>query len=376
MADCIIIGGGLIGMLTARELQQAGADVLILERGKLGGESSWAGGGILSPLYPWRYTDAVNQLANYGQKVYAQLAESLHDESGIDPEYTQTGMLVLDQQEISSAMQWASDWHKSMHQLASTKDIQQIEPNINPTTQQALWLPDIAQMRNPRLIKALQGSLKSRGIQYIEQAAVTELDINHGAVKSVSTAHQCYVADKVVIAGGAWSHDILRKYVAPPDIEPVKGQMILFKAQPNLLKTIILSNGNYLIPRRDGRILTGSTLEHTGFKKETTDEARAALYQIAIKHMPQLVNAEIEHHWAGLRPGTADGVPYICQHPEVEGLYINSGHFRNGVILGAASARLMRDILLQEKPILPIKAYGIKPGMDSTSLAVGVTGRV
>jgi len=357
MADCIIIGGGLIGMLTARELQQAGAEVLILERGKLGGESSWAGGGILSPLYPWRYGDAVNQLASYGQQVYSQLAESLLDESGIDPEYTRSGMLVLDQQETDSAVKWAAGWDKELQLLTTQKQIQEVESVINPKVEQAMWMPEIAQMRNPRLIKALKGSLEHRGVHYIEHAEACDIDIGKGAVKSVKTSSQVYQADKVIVAGGAWSHDIIQQYAHPPAIEPVKGQMILFKARPGLLKTMILSNGRYLIPRRDGRILAGSTLEYTGFSKKITDEAQLDLYHAAIEIVPQLANAEIEHHWAGLRPGTSAGIPYICSHPEIDGLYINSGHFRNGVILGAASACLMKNIVLREAPILSTEAY-------------------
>jgi glycine oxidase len=359
MFDCIIIGGGLIGMLTARELQQAGAEVLILERGKLGGESSWAGGGILSPLYPWRYADAVNQLAHYGQEVYPQLAESLLDESGVDPQYTQSGMMVLDQQEKQLADKWARRWCTNMQHLGSRKEIQKIEPAINADVEQAIWMPEIAQMRNPRLIKALKGSLQSRGIEYMEHAEVQAVDIVDDSVRGVNTSAQSYTADKVIIAGGAWSHDILQRYTKPPAIEPVKGQMILFGARPGLLKAMVLSNGRYLIPRRDGRILAGSTLEYTGFNKSINDTARADLRQSAIELVPQLANVEIEHHWAGLRPGTSDGIPYICSHPEIDGLYINSGHFRNGVILGAASARLMKNIILQELPILPTQAYAL-----------------
>ena len=356
MADCIIVGGGLIGMLTARELQQAGAEVLIVERGQMGGESSWAGGGILSPLYPWRYGDAVNQLAQYGQRVYPQIAENLLAESGIDPEYTRSGMMILGQEEQAPAAEWNNKWQASMDVLSSADEIQTIEPTINANVDAAIWMPDIAQMRNPRLIKALKGSLQHRGIQYIEQAEA-RIDIDQGKVRGVTTASRRYHADKLIIAGGAWSHDIIQHYAKPPAIEPVKGQMILFKAEPGLLKTIVLSAGRYLIPRRDGRILVGSTLEYTGFEKSTTDAARNDLRQAAIGLVPQLAQADIEHHWAGLRPGSSDGIPYIDQHPEVNGLYINSGHFRNGVILGAASAVLMKNRVLNESPILPAHEY-------------------
>ena len=364
MVDCIIIGGGLIGMLTARELQQSGAEVLLLERGRLGGESTWAGGGILSPLYPWRYNDAVNQLADYGHKMYPGLAEALLEESGVDPQYTQSGIMVLDQDETSAAELWAEQWRINLQCLSSRREIQQTESALNQGFERALWMPEIAQMRNPRLIKALRGSLHSRAITYQEQAEVSSLNIEQDRITSVTANNQTYKADKVILAGGAWSHDVIQRYAKAPEIEPVKGQMILFKGPPGLLKTMVLSEGRYLIPRQDGRILAGSTLEHTGFDKSITDVAKQDLYQSAINLMPKLAKLEIEHHWAGLRPGTSDGVPYICPHPDIQGLYINSGHFRNGVILGAASARLMKDIVLSKNPVFSPDVYRLNPEIN------------
>jgi glycine oxidase len=351
MVDVIVVGGGLIGMLTARELQQTGANVLLLERGRLGGESTWAGGGILSPLYPWRYTDAVNLLANYGHREYPQIAESLLAESGIDPEYTRSGMLVLDEHEQAAAHDWAQRWHMQMDVLPNDA-LHKYEPVLNPVVSSALWLPQIAQLRNPRLIKSVVGSLKHRKIICQENAAVTSLDIVHGRVNGVSTAQASYTADMVVIAGGAWSANIIQQYASAPHIEPVKGQMIIFRGDPGMLKSMVLSAGRYLIPRRDGRILAGSTLEYTDFDKAITNTALEDLREAAIALVPQLAELPIEHHWAGLRPGSDLGVPYICQHPEIHGLYINSGHFRNGVILGAASARLMADLISATPPTI------------------------
>jgi len=358
MFDCIVVGGGLIGMLTARELQQSGVkNVLLLEKGALGGESTWAGGGILSPLYPWRYPDAVSVLAQYGQQHYAQIAQQLLDESGVDPEYTRSGMLVLDQDERDVACNWAAQWQLQTDVLEN-RSLHAREPALAETFNSALWMPDIAQMRNPRLIKSLRGSLQQRHIEFREGEAVTQLDIAGGRIQGVTTSVAHYKSDKVVIAGGAWSPKLPGKSgKRTPAIEPVKGQMILFKGAPGLLKTIVLYQGRYLIPRRDGRILAGSTLEHTGFDKRITDAARQDLYTAATAIMPQLTTLEIEHHWAGLRPGSPQGVPYICAHPDIIGLYINSGHFRNGVILGAASARLMVDLVTGLKPTIDPSFY-------------------
>ena len=344
-------------MLTARELSDSGVNVLLLERGKLGAESSWAGGGILSPLYPWRYDDSVNALASYSQKTYPRIAEQLLAESDIDPEYNQCGLMVLDQDENDQASAWAKQWRMPLDVLESQQLVNQHEPALNSIVKQALWLPDIAQMRNPRLVKALAGSLAEKKIKVIEHCEIEQLIEKQGVIQGIKTADSVYMADRVIIASGAWTASLINNNIPQPHIEPVKGQMILFKAPQGLLKTMVLSGGRYLIPRRDGRILAGSTLEHTGFEKNLTEDAMQSLKQSAIDLIPALVNYPIEHHWAGLRPGTQQGIPYICQHPAIKGLYINSGHYRNGVILGAASAKLMADLVIGKPTELDMTPY-------------------
>jgi len=358
MTDCIIVGGGLIGMLTARELRQAGAEVAIVEKGSLGGESTWAGGGILSPLYPWRYPDSVNVLARYSQQVYAEIADQLQQESGIDPEYTRSGLLILDADQQQPATAWARQWDMAL-QVLDQQGLSPCEPALSPAFEAGLFLPGIAQLRNPRLARALRGSLEYHKIPCYEHTEVTGLTIRDGRVLGVTTSDRALSADKVLIAGGAWSAGIIRQYARPPAIEPVKGQMIIFRGEPDLLHRIVLYRDRYVIPRRDGRILAGSTLEHTDFDKQTTDEALQQLKAAAIEMVPALQDLPVEHHWSGLRPGTPAGVPYICEHPEIHGLYLNSGHYRNGVVLGAASSRLMRDLLLGRAPVIAADAYAL-----------------
>lgn len=357
-SEVIIIGGGIIGMLTARELHNAGVEVLVIERGPLGGESSWAGGGIISPLYPWRYSSAVNQLAEISKTIYPGLALQLQQESGVDCELLTSGLLFTDLQEQQQAKDWAKAWSVDVQTITDTKQIHEIEPQLSTTIDSGLWLPDIMQIRNPKLVKAMKGSFDALGFNYLEHTPVSELIIDSGVIKGVQTANDTFTAEKVIIASGAWSSGFIRneQNVA---VEPVKGQMIMFKGEAGLVRRMVLSSGHYIIPRKDGHVLAGSTLEHTGFDKAITDEATVELRRTAVEIIPALDEMEIERQWAGLRPGTEQGIPYICQHPDIEGLYINAGHYRNGVVLGAASARLMAEMVQGQIPSIDPDPYAL-----------------
>ena len=187
---------------------------------------------------------------------------------------------------------------------------------------------------------------------------MTDIIKKSGKVTGVSSSMGDIIADNVLVAGGAWSANLLKNINI--SVEPVKGQMILFKTEPGKIKRITLSQDRYVIPRKDGRVLVGSTLEHTGFDKSTTTAAREELMQEAFRIIPCLKEAEVEFHWAGLRPGSTKGIPYICSIPGVEGLYLNAGHYRNGVVLGPASARLAADLILNRQPILDIAPYQLE----------------
>lgn len=356
--DCIIIGGGLIGMLTARCLHEAGARVLVLERGVAGREASWAGGGILSPLYPWRYPAAVNRMAVVSQGAYPQLATTLKEETKIDPEWIPSGMLVLDTGERDAALRWCAEYDIPVEHL-EPRTVRRWEPALAPYFDDGLWLPTIAQIRSPRLVKALRASLDKRAIDIREQTEVRRLRVQAGALTGVETAKGAIDADRVLIAAGAWSASLIPPEYTPPQVEPVRGQIILFRARPGLVRRIILFRGDYLIPRSDGRVLMGSTLEDAGFDKATTSQAQEELRAKALEWMPALAEYSVEHHWAGLRPGSPAGIPYIGEHPNIRGLYFNTGHFRCGVVLAPASARLAADLMLGRTPELPAAPYAL-----------------
>ena len=357
-ADIVVVGGGVIGMLTARELALSGASVRLLERGRTGRESSWAGGGIVSPLYPWRYSDGVTALARWGQLHYPEMAQRLFEESGIDPEFTRSGLLILDQEERERALSWAAAHGQNLEALDEPA-ARAVEPRLAEGLGGGLWLPEVGQLRNPRLLKALRHTLGPSGVRVEEDVEVTGLVIQGDRLVGLESSVGRIDAERVVVAGGAWSAGLLRGFGAEVKVRPARGQMILFRTDPGHLRRMVLKDGRYLIPRRDGRVLAGSTMEYVGFDKSTTEEALAELTAAAHVLVPSLGDFVVEHHWAGLRPASLSGIPFIGEHPAARGLFLNTGHFRNGVVLGAASARLAADLVLQREPILDPAPYAL-----------------
>lgn len=356
--DFLIIGSGISGLLTARELANSGASITIIDKGPLSSESSWAGGGILSPLYPWNYDDAVTRLSLWSQQQYPALAGELFDKTGIDPELLPCGLLIGDQFDNAAALNWLTHYNIE-RQFLSPEETNKIAPNLVLSESRLLWMPGIHQGRNPRLLSALRAELKNEGVKFVEHQEASRLEVSGNNVSSLLTASGKVAAANYIICAGAWSSSLWPEPNQLP-VEPVKGQMILFKAEPEILTTMLLDRNRYLIPRRDGRILVGSTVEHCGFDKSTSADALNELKNYALERLPALANYPIEKQWAGLRPGTVDGVPFIGKHPNIKNLSVNCGHFRNGFVLGPASARLLADLILEREPIVPPTPYAIK----------------
>jgi glycine oxidase len=263
--------------------------------------------------------------------------------------------LIIEPEDSNQAKQWSKTSAQNLQMIADA-EIQTVDPALKIKAQSAIWMPDVAQIRNPKLTKSLYGAIHNK-LPIFQNTKVTNLIIEHNHIKGVETVNGKFEADKVVICAGAWTAQLLHSLDKRPAIEPVLGQMILFKHKPDRISRITLHQDRYVIPRRDGRVLIGSTLEYRGFDKTTTDQAKQELIDYALEHYPELAESEIEHHWAGLRPGSPSGIPYIGQIPNITGLYVNAGHFRNGVVLGPASCRLVADLILARPPILNPEPY-------------------
>lgn len=338
--EIIVIGAGALGLSTAEALLERGDSVTVLESGLVGQESSWAGGGILCPLCPWDYPDEVTQLALRGMALFGGMAERLRQKTGIDPEYQRCGMLVKPSFDLHAAKQWCAQHDFSVESRGDD-----------------LFLPDVAQARNPRLLQALRASVESLGGRIVEQCDVDQIISDSNQVKHLATSQGDFRADTYIFTAGAWSGQLLGAQALHTDIKPIRGQMLLFKFDTPPLPHIVLQDGLYLIPRKDGHLLVGSTLEDVGFDKSTTEEVRDSLLQRATNVLPSLKAMPIIKHWSGLRPASPGNIPTIGRHPNLQNLFINSGHFRYGVTMSPASV----EVLLNEMDGAPqpfdISAY-------------------
>jgi len=349
-ASTIILGAGMSGLSVALALLQRGHRVTVLERGAVGGESSWAGGGILSPLLPWDYAEAVSALALRSMAAYAAWVADIEAVSKLDAELWPCGMLAVDVESPEQALAWCA-----AHEVAALHDAPDslnLSGNNNP-----IWLPSVAQIRNPRLVAALRATVVKLGGVIHEQCPAMGVLGQNRRVTGVQTETETFKADSVVLATGAWSGLGLTELAATPNIRPMRGQMLLFKLEPGVLNTVLFRHGLYLIPRRDGHVLAGSTIEDAGFDKTTDDATRQRLHAGAASLLPQLANLQPVQHWAGLRPGSPDNIPIIDHHPDFDNVFINTGHFRYGVTMAPASAELLVNLMEGVTPALDPAPY-------------------
>jgi glycine oxidase len=220
-------------------------------------------------------------------------------------------------------------------------------------------LPQLAQVRNPRHLKALIAGCGQRGVRLVSGAPVVGFDRRNEKIVAVRTPAETYSAGQVCICSGAWSRQVLASVNCDVRVEPVRGQIVLLSMQPLPIRHVIEVGPRYLVPRPDGRILIGSTEERAGFDKRNTAGAVAELIRFGCQVVPKLADARYERAWAGLRPGSPDGRPYLGRVPGMENLFVAAGHFRAGLQLSPGTAFVMRQLLLGEEPALALDEFAV-----------------
>lgn len=332
MTHALIIGGGIVGCMTAMELVNRAYQVTIVERNQIAaqtsGESSWAGAGIVFPLLPWMYRDEVNQLALAGATLYPQVCEQLKLETGIDPELTQSGMLIKPPYDLALAQQWCKN-NQFEYRLVGDD----------------LLLPRVAQVRNPRLLQSLKQWLTLHKVKLIEHTQLAPIQESSALSTWKTTKGETLAADIFIVTSGAWSFELLKETAANIQIKPMRGQILLYQLSEQILPHIVYQDGFYMLQRRDGFLLAGSTLEDVGFDTSVTETAKQEMQAKAEALMPALKQATLHKHWSGLRPGAPENIPTIAKHPTINNLYLNTGHFRYGVTMAPASAKILADLL-------------------------------
>ncbi len=292
-------------------------------------EASWAGGGILSPLPPWEAMPALWELVAESLAAYPALCAELHAESGIDPEWWRCGMEIRGS-DLAAAVAWCSE--------------RGLACETRPAQGGTVWLPWVTQLRNPRFCRALSRVLASQGVVLRDECGTVRLETKAGLVEACH-ARGRQSAEVIIVAAGAWSAELLAPTNWDIPVWPVKGEMLALRPERPGLDRIVVSAGHYLVPRRDGTVLVGSTLQDSGFDKSVDANTRDRLRSIAAGLHDGLRDAPCVAHWAGLRPGSPDGLPIIAKHPKLPNLYANTGHFRYGLTLAPASAQRLLGLL-------------------------------
>lgn len=348
-SEIALIGGGVIGLLTAVELAEAGFQVSLFDQGKVGQEASWAGGGILSPLYPWNYPPELLKLAFYSMSRYPALVTKLSAQTGIDPEWMLSGLSILHTSANpipNQALTWAESWGLTWTRQSTDKG-------------EALWCPEVAQVRNPRFLTMLVERCRQLGVTFHEDITVTGFQQDRDRLRGLQTTQGFFPTTQAIVTAGAWAGKLLEAIGISLPIYPVRGQMLLLQTNPGTLNTMVMKDHRYLVPRRDGLILVGSTSETVDFDKSVTAEAREALWNFAAEMLPGLTPAHLLRQWSGLRPGSADSIPYIGPLPGWHGLWVAAGHFRYGITNAPATAEILVAMLTNSTPPLDISPYQV-----------------
>lgn len=394
MHDTLIIGGGAIGLSLAWELLRRGASVQLLCDSAGHPAASWAGAGILPPApefpadtagidaaQPESTSDpsVINRAIRASQDPYLQLcslshqlhatwAAALREATGIDTGFTRCGGIYLAKTRgelatLAANTLWWNEHHIE-HRIVDAQELIQLEPALAATAGDyaGAWkLPGECQIRNPDHLLALRKACLLKGLDLRESCVAEELTKAGNRVTGVRTrSGDEFTANQTVICSGAWSRLTMDSIQAPTGIYPVRGQMLLFKLPSPAFGHVMNEGNRYLVSRADGHLLAGSVEEEAGYTVETTDVALSSIRRWAETILPQLRDEPVKKSWAGLRPGSFDGFPYIGPVRPFGGLFVASGHFRSGLHLSPGTAIVMADLLSGKTPAIDLTPF--RPG--------------
>lgn len=371
MDECLVIGGGVIGLSLAYELARHELRVSVIDRGTPGREASWAGAGILPPANRDPAAHAIDRLHAQSCDLHATWAEALREETSIDTGFRRCGGIYLARTpgEIASLAGWsttAAEQGIEANRL-SIAELVEMEASLGELARRsaklAAWhLPDEAQIRNPRHLAALQCACEHRGVRILANAEARELLLDGGRVDGVRTEQGILRAATYCLASGPWTRSLLERLGFATGIYPVRGQMLLFGCARPPLRRIVSEGPRYLVPRDDGHLLVGSTEEEVGFDKRTTRTMRDDLASFARGVVDELRGTPIVGSWAGLRPASFDGFPYLGFVPGLRNLLVAAGHFRSGLLLSPATAVQIGRLIRGLPPTIDLGPFRIGRG--------------
>lgn len=366
--DLVVVGGGVVGLSVAYAIarERLGLSITVLDQSEIGRAASWAGAGILSPAGERQPANPPAALRYLSADLFPKWSADLRDETGIDNGYRRSGGVDVvanpdDEQALKAASGRWRDEGIAFERLEPA-DFHRVEPALGGGLSAAYFLPDRAQVRNPRHLQALAVALQRLGVSLQPNDGARGFKVRGDRVRSVEADGGLIACTWVVMAAGPWSGGLLEPLKIPAPTPPVKGQIVLLKSERPVLRRIVEHGARYLVPRDDGHVLIGSTEEDAGFDVRTTATASRDLLDEAIRLCPALATAELVRSWAGLRPGSIDTRPYIGVTGRFANLVVATGHRRAGLQLSPGTAEVVRRIILGLPEILDLSAF--HPGRE------------
>jgi len=355
VSDIVIVGGGVIGSTTAYVLARAGLRVTLLDRRDFGQEATWAGAGIIPPGNIEHARSPFDRLRSCSAAGFAGLSAELLDQTGIDNGYICCGGLEFAAESATLTEEWRGAGTKV--EALSESQARQLEPALAAGLGPTSLLPELAQVRNPRHLKALVAACRRLKVDLRPNCPARAFLTEGSRIQGLRGDQETFHAVTYLVAGGARPDELLAGLGWHPDIQPVRGQIALLNTSTPLFHHVLMWGNRYLVPRPDGRVLAGSTEEHVGYDVRTTARAQQELLALACRLVPELANAAVERCWAGLRPGSPDGLPFIGRVPGLDNLLVAAGHFRAGIQTSLGTAQLLKEMILGQPLTIPAEPF-------------------
>lgn len=345
--DVVIVGGGVIGCSIAYYLAKAGRSVVVLEQGEIGGAASSAAAGMLTPFAEDPQDSPLRDFAMKSLGLYPDLASTLLGESGVDIEFAPLPLLMIapDDDAAASLRPRADEQSGFEPKWLDPGAVRSLEPMLTGKITGALRSVGQGHVNARRLVIAFRRAATAYGARFFEFTGVEGLVVTGRRVAGVRAGGETMAAGVVVVAAGAWTGSFAAQVGTPLPVKPIRGQIVALLPQGPSLRHICFLGHRYICPKLDGSLLVGSTQEDAGFDDSTTVEGVAGLLQLATSIVPTLKDARIVDSWAGLRPGTSDGLPLLGPVRDLEGVIVASGHFRRGILLAPVTGMAVAQML-------------------------------
>jgi len=348
MGTCLVVGGGIVGLSLAYEFSRRGMEVTLVEQGEWGGQASSAAAGMLAPLKEFPEPGPLLDLGLESLRLYPEWVRELEERTGRSVQLSLDGLLTV---AFAGEEEWLAARFKRQKEAGhdvrwlTGKEARELEPMLSDRIVAAVYSPQEGHVNNRTLLDALVTACRLQGVRLLPGCVVSRLNTAGGRVTGAETTAGSLAADLTVICSGAWSGLMLEMLGVSVPIRPVRGQVAAVSSAGIPLRRVVFGSAGYLTPKKDGRIVLGATEDESGFQREVTLAGLTSVLQSVMPYVPALEQAAFLSAWAGLRPASGDGKPLIGRVPGWDGLYLASGHFRNGILLSPVTAKKMADLL-------------------------------